>query len=126
MKDKNNEVFILYMKKNISKTQINNAVNEVLKESNDVNEGWFSNLFKDKYTIYSEELEEIMQDLIKNVYSDQDIISNIKELYSKIQSSDMDRRDKRELLEIMYELYRLINETQIKVNRYIQRLQRLR
>lgn len=114
------------MKKNISKTQINNAVNEVLKESNDVNEGWFSNLFKDKYTIYSEELEEIMQDLIKNVYSDQDIISNIKELYYKIQSSDMDRRDKRELLEIMYELYRLINETQIKVNRYIQRLQRLR
>ena len=126
MNDTNNEVFILYMKKNISKTQINNAVNEVLKESNDVNEGWFSNLFKDKYTIYSEELEEIMQDLIKNVYSDQDIISNIKELYSKIQSSDMDRRDKRELLEIMYELYRLINETQIKVNRYIQRLQRLR
>ena len=34
------------MKKNISKIQINKALNEVLKESNEVQEGWFSNLFK--------------------------------------------------------------------------------
>lgn len=125
MKDKNNEVFI-NMKNNLTESDINRIVFDVINESEEVKEGWFSNLFKDKYTIYSEELEEIMQDLIKNVYSDRDIISNIKELYSKIQSSDMDRRDKRELLEIMYELYQLINETQTKVNRYIHRLQRLR
>lgn len=114
------------MKNNLTESDINRIVFDVINESEEVKEGWFSNLFKDKYTIYSEELEEIMQDLIKNVYSDQDIISNIKELYSKIQSSDMDRRDKRELLEIMYGLYQLINETQTKVNRYIHRLQRLR
>jgi hypothetical protein len=125
LKDKNNEVFI-NMKNNLTESDINRIVFDVINESEEVKEGWFSNLFKDKYTIYSEELEEIMQDLIKNVYSDRDIISNIKELYSKIQSSDMDRRDKRELLEIMYELYQLINETQTKVNRYIHRLQRLR
>ncbi len=125
MKDKNNEVFI-NMKNNLTESDINRIVFDVINESEEVKEGWFSNLFKDKYTIYSEELEKIMQDLVKNVYSDRDIISNIKELYSKIQSSDMDRRDKRELLEIMYELYQLINETQTKVNRYIHRLQRLR
>jgi hypothetical protein len=125
LKDKNNEVFI-NMKNNLTESDINRIVFDVINESEEVKEGWFSNLFKDKYTIYSEELEKIMQDLVKNVYSDRDIISNIKELYSKIQSSDMDRRDKRELLEIMYELYQLINETQTKVNRYIHRLQRLR
>jgi hypothetical protein len=111
---------------NISKTQLNKIVFDVINESNEVKEGWFSNLFKDKYTIYSEELEEIMQNLIENISSDRDIISDIKDLYNKIQSSDMDRRDKRELLEIMYELYQLLNETQTKVNRYIYRLQSLR
>lgn len=111
---------------NISKTQLKKIVFDVINESNEVKEGWFSNLFKDKYTIYSEELEEIMQDLIENIYSDRDIISDIKDLYNKIQSSDMDRRDKRELLEIMYHLYQLLNETQTKVNGYILRLQRLR
>lgn len=112
--------------KHITKTQINKIVFDVIKESDEVKEGWFSNLFKDEYTIYSEKLEEIMKDLIQNVYSDRDIVSDIKELYNEIQNSDIDRRDKRELLEIMYGLYQLINETQVKVNRYIHRLQRLR
>lgn len=111
---------------NISKTQLNKIVFDVINESNEVKEGWFSDIFKDKYTIYSEELEEIMKNLIDNVYSDRDTISDIKKLYNKIQSSNIDRRDKRELLEIMYELYQLLDETQTKVNRYIHRLQRLR
>jgi hypothetical protein len=112
--------------KHITKKQINNIVFDIIKESDEVKEGWFSDLFKDKYTIYSEELEDLMKDLIENVHSDGEIVSNIRKLYSEIQNSNIDRRDKRELLEIMYALYQLLNETQVKVNRYINRLQRLR
>lgn len=114
------------MKKNISKNIINNAVNEVLKESNDVNEGWFSNLFGDDYTKYSKDLEEIMETLVSNVYYDKDLISDVRKLYENIEKSDMDRRDKRELMDIMYNVYQTIETSKTRLEGYIYRLQRLR
>lgn len=126
MKNKNNEVFILYMKKNISKTQINKALNEVLKESNEVQEGWFSNLFGSEYDRYSDDLQEIMQNLITNVYYDKDLITSVRELYENVQSSDMDRRDKRELLDIMYNVYQTLESSKTRLEGYVYRLQRLR
>lgn len=114
------------MKKNISKNVINNAVNEVLKESNDVNEGWFSNLFGDDYTKYSKDLEEIMETLVSNVYYDKDLISDVRKLYENIEKSDMDRRDKRELMDIMYNVYQTIETSKTRLEGYIYRLQRLR
>jgi len=126
MKNKNNEVFILYMKKNISKTQINKALNEVLKESNEVQEGWFSNLFGSEYDRYSDDLQEIMQNLITNVYYDKDLIDSVRELYENVQSSDMDRRDKRELLDIMYNVYQTLESSKTRLEGYVYRLQRLR
>ena len=126
MKNKNNEVFILYMKKNISKTQINKALNEVLKESNEVQEGWFSNLFGSEYDRYSDDLQEIMQNLITNVYYDKDLIASVRELYENVQSSDMDRRDKRELLDIMYNVYQTLESSKTRLEGYVYRLQRLR
>lgn len=114
------------MKKNISKTQINKALNEVLKESNEVQEGWFSNLFGSDYDRYSDDLQEIMQNLISNVYYDENLISNVRELYQNVQNSDMDRRDKRELLDIMYNVYQILESSKNKLNGYVTRLQRLR
>jgi len=114
------------MKNNISKTQINKALNNVLKESNEVKEGWFSNLFGDDYTRYSEDLQEMMENLISNVYYDKDLIDDVKELYSNVQNSDMDRRDKRELLDIMTGMYQTLELSKNKLESYVYRLQRLR
>ena len=114
------------MKKNISKTQINNAINEVLKESDELNEGWFSNLFGDDYDKYSEDLQEIMENLISNVYDDEDLKKNVLDLYHNIQKSDMDRRDKRELLEIMHGLYNTLEQSKNKLESYVYRLQILK
>lgn len=114
------------MKKNISKIQINDAINEVLKESNDVNEGWFSNLFGDDYTKYSKDLEEIMENLVSNIYYDKDLISDVRKLHNNIQESDMDRRDKRELMDIMYNVYQTLETSKTKLEGYMYRLQRLR
>ena len=113
------------MKKNISKNQINKAVNDVLNESDKVNEGWFSNLFTDDYTKYSEDLKEIMENLVSNVYYDKDLITNVRKLYENIQNSDMDRRDKRELMDIMYNVYQTLESSKTKLEGYIYRLQRL-
>lgn len=114
------------MKKNISKTQINKALNEVLKESNEVQEGWFGNLFGSDYDRYSDDLQEIMQNLITNVYYDKDLITSVRELYENVQSSDMDRRDKRELLDIMYNVYQTLESSKTRLEGYVYRLQRLR
>ena len=114
------------MEKNISKSQINKAINEVLKESDEVNEGWFSRLFGDDYDRYSDDLQEIMKNLISNVYYDKDLISDVRKLYHNITNSDMDRRDKRELLDIMYGLYQTLEESKKKLESYTYRLQRLR
>lgn len=114
------------MKKNISKIQINKALNEVLKESNEVQEGWFSNLFGSEYDRYSDDLQEIMQNLITNVYYDKDLITSVRELYENVQSSDMDRRDKRELLDIMYNVYQTLESSKTRLEGYVYRLQRLR
>jgi hypothetical protein len=114
------------MKNNISKTQINNALNNVINESNDVNEGLFSNLFGDDYTTYSEDLQEIMETLVSNVYYDKDLITDVRKLYENVQKSDMDRRDKRELMDVMYNVYQTLETSKNRLEGYIYRLQRLR
>jgi len=114
------------MKKNISKIQIDRSINEIINESNDVNEGWFSNLFGDDYTKYSKDLQEIMENLISNVYYDKDLITDVRKLYENIQNSDMDRRDKRELMDIMYNVYQTLETSKSRLEGYIYRLQRLR
>jgi hypothetical protein len=114
------------MKNNISKTQINNALNNVINESNDVNEGWFSNLFGDDYSKYSEDLQEIMENLVSNVYYDKDLITDVRKLYENVQKSDMDRRDKRELMDVMYNVYQTLEMSKTRLEGYIYRLQRLK
>lgn len=114
------------MKKNISKNQIDRALRQTLKESNEVQEGWFGNLFGSEYDRYSDDLQEIMQNLVSNVYYDENLISNVRELYQNVQNSDMDRRDKRELLDIMYNVYQILESSKNKLNGYINRLQKLR
>jgi hypothetical protein len=114
------------MKNNIFRTQINKALKEVLKESNEVNEGWFDYFFGNDYEKYSDDLQKIMENLISNVYYDKDLISDIRELYSNVQNSDMDRRDKRELLDIMYGMYQTLELSKNKLESYVYRLQRLR
>jgi len=112
--------------KNISKNQIDRAVIKVLKESNEVKEGWFSDLFKDSYSVYSEELEEIMQNLIENLYDDDELISNIASLYHKVKDSDLDRKDKRELIDIMQGVWQIMSQSQDQLKRYVNRLKMLR
>lgn len=114
------------MKNNISKTQINNVVNDVLKESNEVKESWFSNLFGDDYSKYSKDLQEIMENIVSNVYYDKDLITDVRKLYENIQNSDMDRRDKIELMDIMYNVYQTLETSKTRLEGYIRRLQRLR
>jgi len=112
--------------KNISKNQIDRAVIKVLKESNEVKEGWFSDLFKDKYSQYSEDLQEIMQNLINNIYEDDKIISEISSLYHKVKDSDLDRNDKRELINIMEGVWQVMNQSQSQLKKYVNRLRMLR
>jgi len=112
--------------KNISKNQIDRAVIKVLKESNEVKEGWFSDLFKDKYSQYSEDLQEIMQNLINNIYDDNKIISEIASLYHKVKDSDLDRNDKRELINIMEGVWQVMNQSQSQLKKYVNRLRMLR
>ena len=67
-----------------------------------------------------------MQNLITNVYYDKDLIASVRELYENVQSSDMDRRDKRELLDIMYNVYQTLESSKTRLEGYVYRLQRLR
>ena len=117
------------MRKKITNLDINNIVKKVVYESNkdsELNEGWFSNLFGGSYSGYASKLEEIMQDLVNNVYYDQDLINEIRDLYDDIQNSNIDRRDKRELLETMYGMYQTLEMSKRKLESYIYRLKKIR
>jgi hypothetical protein len=109
----------------ITESELTRVVKRVNKEDIQ-NEGWFSNLFGNDYIKYSEDLQEMMENLISNVYYDKDLIDDVKELYSNVQNSDMDRRDKKELLDIMNGMYQTLELSKNKLESYVYRLQRLR
>jgi hypothetical protein len=95
--------------------------------SNNIEEGWFGDLFKgDDYSRYSSDLQEVLQDLMDKMYYDKELITNIRSIYDGINKSDMDRQDKRELLDIMYGLYQTIETSKRKMDSYLFRLNRLK
>ena len=110
----------------LSKKRINKAVFDVIKESNQINEGWFSDLFGDDYEKYSQDLEKILEKLISNIYYDKDLVSQVTQLYSNVKNSDMDRRDKKELLDIMFGIYKVLEFSKNNLENYMNRLNRLR
>lgn len=95
-------------------------------KGNNVNEGWFSNLFRSKYERYSDDMSEIMTDLVDNTYYDKKLITKIRELYLEIDKSDIDRYDKRNLLTLINRMYQTINRSKNELENLIREVNRNR
>ena len=114
------------MKIKITENQLETISNN-LTSSNLVNEsGFWSGLRKvftgSDFSDYVVDLENLLFDVQQNIYKDKDIIAKVRELYVEIQNSDLDRRDKRELLSIMYNLYNILENANRGIEREISKL----
>jgi len=109
--------------KEISKKQIN------LEVKNRVNEGSTWNwLFgsSDSYENYSKELESIIDSMVSTTYYDKNLSSRIRTLYNDIRNSKIDRRDKQELLRLMFDMYQTMEFSRQKLEGITRKIQRLR
>ncbi len=114
------------MKIKITEDQLK-TIYKNLNESNSINEsGFWSGLRKvftgSNFSDYVSDLENLLFDVQQNIYKDKDIISKVRELYVEIQNSDLDRRDKRELLSIMYNLHNILENANRGIEREISKL----
>ena len=66
-----------------------------------------------------------MEDLISNVYYDKNLIASVKNLYYDIKDSNLDRRQKQELTDIIGGLYQTLESSKNNLERYLTRLERL-
>lgn len=108
--------------KKISKFELTNLV------ENQVNEGFWDSIFgsDDNYMSLSKDLENIMTSMVNKIYYDKDFISKIKELYDRIKSAKIDRRDKQELMGIMLSMYHTMEFSRQKLESLTTKMKRLR
>ena len=66
-----------------------------------------------------------MEDLISNVYYDKNLIASVKNLYYDIKDSNLDRRQKQELTDIIGGVYQTLESSKNNLERYLTRLERL-
>jgi hypothetical protein len=66
-----------------------------------------------------------MEDLISNVYYDKNLIASVKNLYYDIKDSNLDRRQKQELTDIIGGLYQTLESSKNNLERYLKRIERL-
>ena len=114
------------MKIKITEDQLK-TIYKNLNESNSINEsGFWSGLRKvftgSDFSDYVGDLENLLFDVQTNIYKDKEIITKVRELYTEIQNSNLDRRDKRELLTIMYNLHTILENANRGIEREISRL----
>ena len=113
----------------ITKRQLQ-KITEHIESSDSLNEGGFwSGLRKvftgSNFSDYANDLEDLLVEIQQNIYEDRDVIAKVRELYLDIQKSDLDRRDKKELLSIMYNLYNILENGNRAIDKEIRRLQYL-
>ena len=66
-----------------------------------------------------------MEDLISNVYYDKNLIASVKNLYYDIKDSNLDRRQKQELTDIIGGLYQTLESSKNNLEKYLARIERL-
>jgi hypothetical protein len=66
-----------------------------------------------------------MEDLISNVYYDKNLIASVKNLYYDIKDSNLDRRQKQELTDIIGGVYQTLESSKNNLEKYLTRLERL-
>jgi hypothetical protein len=66
-----------------------------------------------------------MEDLISNVYYDKNLIASVKNLYYDIKDSNLDRRQKQELIDIIGGLYQTLESSKNNLEKYLARIERL-
>ena len=113
----------------ITKRQLQ-KITEHIESSDSLNEGGFwSGLKKmfvgSDFSDYAEQMEDLLLEIQQNIYEDQNIKDKVRELYTEIQNSDLDRKDKRELLSIMYNLYTILENGNKSIQKELRRLQYL-
>ncbi len=74
---------------------------------------------------YAYDLENLLIEISENIYENEDIKQKVIGLYKEIQTSDLDRIDKRELLSIMNNLYNIIERSNQDIKKELRRLQYL-
>jgi len=106
------------------------VIKENLENSESLNEGGFwsgvKRIFVGKdFEDYAYDLENLLIEISKNIYENEEIKEKVIGLYKEIQTSDLDRRDKRELLSIMNNLYNILEKSNQDIKRELRRLQYL-
>ena len=107
----------------ISESDIKRIVKKVKSEN--INEGLFDTFFGRGYSGYANDLSKIMEDLISNVYYDKNLIASVKNLYYDIKDSNLDRRQKQELTDIIGGVYQTLESSKNNLEKYLTRLERL-
>lgn len=95
------------MKNQLKESDITRIVKKV--KGNDLNEGWFSDLFKSKFEKYSGKISTILTSL-KESADNEKLKNSITSLSRDISNSNLDRRDKSDLENAMKRITYLIDD----------------
>jgi len=118
------------MKNNLTESDINRIVNRVINE--DLQEsawegvkGWF----KGKgyyYSKYLSELEDVLEELEYKINNDRKIRKKFDEVKLKISESDMEDFQKQELEDIITQISKILNYTDILIQKELYKIYRLK
>lgn len=118
------------MKNNLKESDINRIVNRVINE--DLQESTWEGVkgwFKGKgyyYSKYLAELEDVLEELEYKINNDRKIRKKFDEVKLKISESDMEYFQKQELEDIITQISKILNYTDILIQKELYKIYRLK
>lgn len=118
------------MKNNLTESDINRIVNRVINE--DLQESTWEGVkgwFKGKgyyYSKYLAELEDVLEELEYKINNDRKIRKKFDEVKLKISESDMEDSQKQELEDIITQISKILNYTDILIQKELYKIYRLK
>jgi uncharacterized protein YpuA (DUF1002 family) len=118
------------MKKNLTESDIKRIVNRVINE--DLQESTWEGVkgwFKGKgyyYSKYLSELEDVLEELEYKINNDRKIRKKFDEVKLKISESDMEDFQKQELEDIITQITKILNYTDILIQKELYKIYRLK